>query len=642
MVIEKNRVINEIYEIREPIGEGGAGQVFLAWHRNLQKKVVLKKIKEKYVGRINERGEADILKKLHHRYLPQVYDFIQIEDEVYTVIDYIDGNTLAEYIERGVRFDEPQIIKWLKQLCEALEYLHSQNPPIIHSDIKPANIMVDIEGNICLIDFNISFDETDMKKISGYTAGYASPEQERKVKLYTSGGRYLDVHLDARSDIFSLGASIYHIMTLQNPIKVMSEGTDLWDVSVDMPYSELLLSIVEKALKRDPEKRYQTAGEMLRALETMKIRDKRYRKLVISQTVYCSVFMVLLVTGFFLTLKGTTVRNTEAFEAEYGAVVETAESDEYDKTIADAISILNNDKYIRILDERDEEKADLLYIIANAYFENDEYESAIPFYEEAVNTSGNNPGYYRDYAIAYARTGKTDRAGAILEEGIGKGLSGADLYLVNAEIESTNGNVTQAMDDFKKAIDSSSDSNITGRAYLLYARAALKKGDLRGARIILEEAYGVVDDRWRLRVLRELGAVAIRYLEENGEDTDWIETAESCYGTLVKSERYTLNDWLNYSLLLKMKGNNSEAMVVLTDTRNRYPDEYRVPLRQAMMEIEAQYEKDEDDRNYRKAEEYYHEAEKLYEKYRNSGNSDEEMQNLESIVQELKEKGWLS
>ena len=158
-MLKAGSLINSIYQVIEPIGEGGAGQVFLAWHKNLQKNVVIKRIKDKYVGRINERGEADILKKLHHRYIPQVYDFIQMDQEVYTVIDYVDGNTLSDYIKANVRFDEYQIVKWLKQLCEALDYLHTQIPPIIHSDIKPSNIMVDSNGDIRLIDFNISFGE---------------------------------------------------------------------------------------------------------------------------------------------------------------------------------------------------------------------------------------------------------------------------------------------------------------------------------------------------------------------------------------------------------------------------------------------------------------------------------------------------
>ena len=218
-MLDEGQIINNTYQVQVPVGEGGAGQVYLAWHKNLKKKVVIKRIKDDYIGRVNERGEADILKNLRHRYLPQVYDFIQMGKEVYTVIDFIDGNSLLEYIQAGIRFDEAQTIKWLKQLLDALDYLHSQKPPIIHSDIKPSNIMVDKNGDICLIDFNISFDENDRKKISGYSEGYASPEQVQKVQMYSTGGNYLGIHIDARSDIFSLGASFYHMMTRLNPIE---------------------------------------------------------------------------------------------------------------------------------------------------------------------------------------------------------------------------------------------------------------------------------------------------------------------------------------------------------------------------------------------------------------------------------------
>ena len=406
-------------------------------------------------------------------------------------------------------------------------------------------------------------------------------------------------------------------------------------------HSDMLLSIVEKALKRDPEKRYQAAKDMLRDLETMKIRDKRYKKLSIFQMIYNGAFIALLATGILLALKGTSIRNTEDFDLAYVDLVETAESDEYDKTIADAIDLLNNGKYSRILDERSEEKADLLYMIANAYFENDDYENAIPFYEETVDTADNNPGYYRDYAIAYARIGRTDRAAAILDEGIKKGLSGADLYLANAEIESRNGDHNSAIEDFQKAIETSSDSNVTGRAYILYSRDVRKQGDLKEARRILEEAYDVSDDRWKLRILREMGSVAIQYITENGQEPDWLKTAETCYRTLTNSDRYKLNDWLNYALLLKMQGNDSDAASALEETKRLYPDEYRVPLRQAFMEIELQAGYNKEKRDYTMADKYYREAEKLYDKYRNSGDSDDEMLDLEEIMQELKEKGWL-
>ena len=185
--LDKDNVINGMYKIIKPIGEGGTGDIFLAWHLNLKKNVVIKRIKDDFVGKVNERGEADILKKLHHRYLPQVYDFIQTGNEVYTVMDYIEGNTLKDYIDAKIRFNEAQIIKWLKQLCEALDYLHSQQPAIIHSDIKPSNIMITPDGDVCLIDFNISFSADGTDQLTGCTEAYASPEQIRKVKSLMAG-----------------------------------------------------------------------------------------------------------------------------------------------------------------------------------------------------------------------------------------------------------------------------------------------------------------------------------------------------------------------------------------------------------------------------------------------------------------------
>lgn len=640
-MLETGQVVNEIYQVLEPIGEGGAGQVFLAWHKHLQKKVVIKRIKDSFVGRINERGEADILKKLHHRYLPQVYDFIQMDNEVYTVIDYIDGNPLLDYINENVRFDEFQIVKWLKQLCEALDYLHSQNPPIIHSDIKPSNIMVDVSGDICLIDFNISFDENDMKKVSGYTDGYASPEQIRKVEMYTTGGNYLDVHLDARSDIFSLGASIYHIMTLQNPITIMSSNAPLWETSLPLPYSELLIAIIEKALRRNPNDRYQSARAMLNDLETMRIRDKRYRRLNRAQLIYNVFFAGLLVAGGFLVARGSVLRNAEDFDAQYAQIVAEADLDDYNKTISDSIDLLNNRKYEKLLENRTKEKADLLFLIANAYFENDDYENAISFYEKTIQSDDSNPEYFRDHAIANARTGNIDKATEILNDGIERGLSDADLYLVNAEIKNVEGSWDAAIEDFQKVIKTTGNENTLGRAYTLCARAYRSSGDLYGARDILETAYKVVNDTWRLRVLREEGATCIQYIEENGGDEEWLEAAEKCYGTLTNSERATFNDWMNYSLIKEMRGEDSESILILEHAKEKYPEEYRIPMRQAMFEIDMQTRTEENDRNYRKAEEYYEEAERLYGKAKNSGDSDDEMQRLEGLMQEVYDKGWL-
>ncbi len=640
-MLETGKVINGIYQVIEPVGEGGAGQVFLAWHNNLKKNVVIKRIKDNYVGRINERGEADILKKLHHRYLPQVYDFIQMDSEIYTVIDYIDGNTLMDYIDARVRFDEFQIVKWLRQLCEALDYLHTQTPPIIHSDIKPSNIMIDAKGDICLIDFNISFDEDDLKKISGYTAGYASPEQILKAQMYTTGGNYADVKLDAKSDIFSLGASIYHIMTLQNLIKAFNENKSLWDVAVPMPYSSLLIEIVSKTLKRDAKERYQTAGEMLADLESMKIRDERYRRLNRRQYIYNAVFIIMIAAGGLLMVKGTALRNAEAFDADYERVVGEAGLDDYDSTITDAIDLLNNGKYASVFKNRKKEQADLYYLIANSYFEMDDYETAIRFYEETLAVDDSNPEYYRDYSITYARTGNIDTAEAIATKAIEKGISDADLHLIKAEISNAKGEWDDAIQEFGEVIRTTDNENTLGRAYLLMSRAYRSKGELLGSREGLTDALNKVNDTWRIRLLREKGAVCIQYIEENGNSDEWLKEAEDCYKSLTNSGRCTMNDWLNYSLIMKKQEFDKDAVSILRKAEELFPDTHRLLARQALYEIQAQSKLPEADRNYKKVEECYRKAEEKYKKAKNAGDSDDEMQQLEQLMQDIYEKGWL-
>lgn len=159
------------YQILQEIGAGGIGVIFLAEDLNLRKRVVVKKIKENFVDNLATRSEVDILKNLRHTYLPQVYDFFQDGNEVYTVMDYIEGYDLQVYLMQQIEIPETEILKWLWQLLEVLKYLHSQNPPIYHCDIKPANIMITTGGDVCLIDFNISLgdDEKTLKGLSKWS-----------------------------------------------------------------------------------------------------------------------------------------------------------------------------------------------------------------------------------------------------------------------------------------------------------------------------------------------------------------------------------------------------------------------------------------------------------------------------------------
>lgn len=151
--------------------------VYLGRHIRLDKPVVLKADKRTLsIGTETLRREVDLLKGLSHTYIPQVYDFVQEDGVVYTVMDYIEGESLDKLIARGQLPGQAELIRWACQLLEALVYLHGRPPyGILHGDIKPANIMRRPNGDMCLIDFNIALalGEDGAVKV-GFSRGYAS------------------------------------------------------------------------------------------------------------------------------------------------------------------------------------------------------------------------------------------------------------------------------------------------------------------------------------------------------------------------------------------------------------------------------------------------------------------------------------
>lgn len=325
-------ILNDTYEVMEEIGQGGGGIVYLAYHLRLQKKVVIKKMKESFGGNIKERREADILKSLHHKYLPQVYDFVQMGDTVFTVMDYIEGWDLLRYIQQGQQFDERQLLIWLRQLAEVLEYLHGQHPPIVHSDIKPSNIMITLNGDVCLIDFNVSFGDSGMGGMSGYSQRYASPEQIYRSQVLRAGGDPRTVVVDYRTDIYSLGASFYHVITGYPPVVDGVAGQPLLAWS-GLPFSRWFLGVIDKMMQIDPAQRYQSASQLLGDLLNIRSRDTDYKNLKTREKVIYAAGILLILAGVICLFFGGRQLNQESFQEEYEQLEELADGDDYDTIV---------------------------------------------------------------------------------------------------------------------------------------------------------------------------------------------------------------------------------------------------------------------------------------------------------------------
>ena len=303
-MIKIGNLLDNTYMIEEKIGSGGSGIIYKAYHIRLKKYVVIKQIKNELRGKINERSEVDILKNLKHMYLPQVYDFITDDDDIYTVMDYIAGSSLLDELKKRRRFPQKKVIKWGIQLCEALSYLHSRATPIIHSDIKPDNIMLTSEDNICLIDFNVSLLFSHDVNVVGFSEGYSPPEQvsifnvlnrmtiPKKVEnnnidtvfLELNSGRLsnnskqIKSKIDARSDIYSLGATLYHLISGERPENSNYNINPLDSYNIKIGHS--LKQIIHKAMNKDMEIRYKTIEDMLLDLNNIYKYDYLYERKV--------------------------------------------------------------------------------------------------------------------------------------------------------------------------------------------------------------------------------------------------------------------------------------------------------------------------------------------------------------------------
>jgi serine/threonine protein kinase len=266
-MIAPNTLLQNRYLVQKQIGQGGMGAVYIATDQRFGSIVALKEtfFNDPGLRKAFER-EARLLNHLRHPALPRVSDHFMEEEGQFLVMEYIPGDDLAEKLtERGGAFPLSEVLNWADQLLDALDYLHTQEPPVIHRDIKPQNLKLTSRNHIVLLDFGLAKGTPAQTKVTatgsvfGYSRHYAPLEQ-----IQGSG-------TDPRSDLYSLAATLYHMMTGVTPAEALMRATAVLNGQPDplRPANEVhaqvtpaVAEVISKAMAQNASQRPQTAAQM--------------------------------------------------------------------------------------------------------------------------------------------------------------------------------------------------------------------------------------------------------------------------------------------------------------------------------------------------------------------------------------------
>lgn len=318
-MFEIGSLVDGKYKILSEIGHGGMSVVYMAINEKANKTWAIKEVRKDGKMDFNTvrqglMAEIETLKKLKHPNLPSIVDVIEDEDSFIIVMDYIEGRSLDKIIEENGAQPETFVVEWAKQLCDVFGYLHSRTPAIIYRDMKPANVMLKPDGNIMVIDFGTAKNyEIDLGETTGIgTIGYAAPEQ------YIGSGLG---RTDARTDIYCLGITMYHLLTNIDPCKNLINNKSIRAVNPALSHG--LDAIIQKCTQYQPEDRYQTCAELMYDLENYERLEPLYKKkqkrklaLFTSTVVLAVVFAICgAVLNFSATQKATDTYETKLYEA---------------------------------------------------------------------------------------------------------------------------------------------------------------------------------------------------------------------------------------------------------------------------------------------------------------------------------------
>ena len=623
----------------------------------------MKEVRKQQGTRFDFLAESNILKRLQHPMLPRIVDIFEDRDCIYIVEDFVEGITLDGLLKQQKKVDEPQGLQWLRDLCGVLTYLHGQRPhPIIYRDMKPSNIMLQPDGSLKLIDFGIAREykqESNADTTYIGTKGYAAPEQFGKAQT------------DARTDIYSLGVTMYHLLTGKSPYEPPYQFVLVRQLVPELSHG--IEYILNKCVQSEPADRYQTVDELVDDLDHIYRFDRAWQKYQNAKRIRVAVVAVMLAASVGLMVGGQVVMGQEK-EAAYSSLLAQASelyTTDYDGMVAlldeartlypermdadrqQTYALYLNGKWQDCIDFGSDalqnygEDIQIRLSMASAQFELGEYEDAAEGFAQGGELSVDN---LRDYAVCLGRLGEIDQAEQILDELIGQGAHPDVTQYVQGEVYFAQEDYLDAETAFLDALDQSETSALTRRCYVslgdLYRDCAAlmrvnaspieypatKSAELLSSAVVQE---GLRYDS----VLWEM--LALAYFEAYHTDAsvpqNYLTKAAECFNRVIElgvTKEYLYSNL--YTIYYELK-DYAKAEQALTAYEEMFPEDYMPHALRGMMLITIENAKPQSSRNYRPALAEYETAGSMIR----SSDETTYYQQLGSLIENLRRNGWL-
>lgn len=653
---------NDTYEMKAFIGKGGMSAVYLAEHKRLRTQWAVKMVRKQQGARFDFLAESNILKRLQHPMLPRIVDIFEDRDFIYIVEDYVQGITLEDLLKQQKRVEESMGIQWFQALCGVLQYLHNQRPnPIIYRDMKPSNIMIQPDGSLKLIDFGIAREykqESSADTTYIGTKGYAAPEQFGRAQT------------DARTDIYSLGVTVYHLLTGKSPYEPPYQFVPVRELNPDL--SAGIEYILHKCIQPEPMDRYQTVEELLEDLEHRYRFDKAYQRYIAIKRFRVVLLAAMFIASVGLMVGGRLVMGQEK-EARYASLLRYA-SGLYQSDYQGAVEALDEARslypkrvdadrqqtYALYLNDRWQECIDfgtaalkewgedvpIRLSMASAQFELGEYEEAAEGFSQGGELSVDN---LRDYAVCLGRLGQVSKAEKVVEDLIGKGANPEVTQYVQGEIYLAQQSYAKAEEAFLSALDAADQPSLRRRCYIslsdLYRdcaalvrtgsspidRPATKSAQLLSA-AIASEGYQYDSVLWE--------ALALSYFEAYQTDSapqDYLIRSAEAFRRVMElgvTKEYLYANL--YTIYYDLK-DYAAAEQALEDYQEAFPEDYMPHALRGMMLITIENEKPQTQRNFRQALAEYETAGEMIR----SSDDTTYYQQLGTLIESLRKNGWL-